>query len=251
MVILPSAISTQRNQTSTTNSQLNTETKDIPSVAAHANQALLSVENLTCTRSDIPLFSNLSFSLDKSQSLRILGTNGSGKTTLIRTMAGIHEPVMGQVHWNIGQESSSGFASKPKIAYVGHTTGLRGELTALENLEFHARINGNLSGISPTECLEKMNVAHCSKLPCIRLSAGQRQRVALSRLSLNQYDLWLLDEPATSLDDQGIDLLLDLAGYHLNAGGMIIYCSHQSFHSGLKHDREIDLQNFKEEHPQC
>ena len=236
---------------STHNSQLNTVVKDTPSVAVHASQALLSVENLTCERGNAPLFLNLSFSLEKSQSLRILGPNGSGKTTLMRTIAGIHKPALGQIRWNPGQEHSHRSNNKPKIAYIGHATGIRGELTALENLEFYARINGNLSGISPTECLEKLNVAHCSKLPCMRLSAGQRQRVALSRLALNQYDLWLLDEPATSLDNRGIDLLLELAGDHLKAGGMVIYCSHQSMHSAFEHYTEIDLRNFKGESPQC
>jgi len=217
----------------------------------HENQALLSVEDLTCERSDAPLFSNLSFSLGKSQSLRILGPNGSGKTTLIRTIAGIHKPASGHIRWHPGQENSDNFANKPKIAYVGHKTSLRAELTALENLEFYVRINGCLSGLSPNECLEKLNVAHCSKLPCMRLSAGQRQRVALSRLALDQYDLWLLDEPATALDDQGIELLLDLARCYLNAGGMVIYCSHQSIHSGLQHYAELDLLNFKDEHLPC
>lgn len=230
---------------------MSTPIKDTHSIDAHTSQALLSVENLTCERSDAPLFSNLSFSLEKSQSLRILGPNGSGKTTLIRTIAGIHKPALGQIRWSTGPGNRDNSANKPNIAYIGHTTGIRGELTALENLEFYARMTGNLSGMSPTECLEKLNVAHCSKLPCMRLSAGQRQRVALSRLALNQHDLWLLDEPVTSLDDQGIDLLLDLARCHLEAGGMTIYCSHQSIHSGFKNDTEIDLRNFKGDHPQC
>ncbi len=212
---------------------------------------MLSLINLTCERSNQILFSNLSFSLEKSQGLRILGPNGSGKTTLIRTIAGIHKPVSGEICWNLDGKGGDNHMQKPKIAYVGHTTGLRGELTALENLEFYARISGNLSGLSPMECLDKMNMGHCSKRPCISLSAGQQQRVSLSRLALNQYDLWLLDEPATSLDNQGIDLLLDLTKTHLDAGGMSIYCSHQSICFGFERDEQIDLRNYKNELVQC
>jgi len=232
------------------NGQLNNQVKDIRSVDSPVNLPLLSVETLTCERSDVALFSNLSFSLQKSQCLRILGPNGSGKSTLIRAIAGIHKPVHGSIHWNPVAEDSHSQTGRPKIAYIGHATGLNNELTALENLAFYASIHGNLSGLSPTECLEKLNIAHCSSLPCTQLSAGQRQRVALARLVLNQYDLWLLDEPATSLDDQGIELLLNLGGTCLKAGGGVVYCSHQPLNFRGEHD-SINLLNFKDENAQC
>ncbi|MCY4050105.1 MAG: heme ABC exporter ATP-binding protein CcmA [Gammaproteobacteria bacterium] len=230
---------------------MNTEITDIQAVDSSSTKVLLSVKNLTCERFDLALFSNLSFCLVESQGLRIVGPNGSGKTTLIRTIAGIHKPVFGEIFWNLDQKNDSKPRKTPKIAYVGHTTGLRGELTPLENLEFYARINGNHSNLSPKECLEKMNVAHYSKRLCMNLSAGQRQRVCLSRLALNRYDLWLLDEPATSLDSQGIDLLIDLAKSHVNAGGMYIYCSHQPIDFGSGQDAQLDLCTYKNEFTQC
>ena len=230
---------------------MNTEQELGDQADTERKHSLLAVENLSCERSEITLFSNLSFALAKGESMRIEGPNGSGKTTLLRTVAGIHKPVAGHVRWNLSEPTVNQSADKPKIAYIGHASGLRGELTAIENLQFYARINRISSGLSPMECLESLGVAHCSALPCMRLSAGQKQRVALARLRLNQYDLWLLDEPATSLDDQGIELLQKFASNHAESGGTTVYCSHQSLDFGLGNNAEIDLRDFQDEFVQC
>ena len=73
-----------------------------------------------------------------------------------------------------------------------------------------------------------MEVSNLADSPCFQLSAGQKQRVALARILRSHARLWLLDEPATALDDAGISLLQEIMGNHIQAGGIIIYTSHHS-----------------------
>lgn len=184
--------------------------------------------------------------------MRISGPNGSGKTTLLRTIAGIHKPIRGQIFWNLGEQQERKSTDRPKLAYIGHASGLRGELTAIENLQFYASIMRDQCVLSPLECLHKLGIEHCSALPCNQLSAGQRQRVALARLGLSRYDIWLLDEPITSLDDQGIELFVDLANNYLKAEGSVLYCSHQSLKLGLgRNSASIDLRDAQNKYSQC
>ena len=212
---------------------------------------LLQVEELSCERSEIPLFSDLSFSITQGEIVRISGPNGSGKTTLLRAIAGIHRPVAGRVVWELQEMARRDPATGPKIGYIGHTPGLRGEMTAHENLEFYSRIGGRNSGKSPMQCLETVGAAHCASLPCARLSAGQRQRVALARLCLKDNDLWLLDEPATSLDGEGVDILQDFARRHLGNGGLVVYSSHQPLDFGPERGSEINLADFQGAASEC
>ena len=199
-----------------------------PPFSDHAN---LQVSNLSCERSQTVLFSGLSFTLSEGDTARIAGPNGSGKTTLLRTLAGIHIPIEGQILWDNEKIHSRDRYEKVKLAYLGHTTGLRGDMTVLENLQFYASISKN-PGLTPMQCLDKMTITMCCDIPCCKLSAGQKQRVALARLCLQNCRLWLLDEPTTSLDSQGIDILQDVATSHTEAGGIIIFSSHQPLEFG-------------------
>jgi heme exporter protein A len=74
--------------------------------------------------------------------------------------------------------------------------------------------------------LELVGLSRAADLPCQYLSAGQKRRLALSRLTLCGRPLWLLDEPLASLDAQGKSLLLDLIGEHLSSGGLAVIATH-------------------------
>jgi heme exporter protein A len=64
-------------------------------------------------------------------------------------------------------------------------------------------------------------------VPLRRLSAGQRRRVALARLSLMDAALWILDEPSSNLDAAGQGLLVELLERHLGTGGLAVVATHQ------------------------
>lgn len=189
----------------------------------HLHPATLDVADLSCSRDDRLLFSGLSFSLNLGQVLLLEGSNGSGKTTLLRILCGFREADGGQISW-FGQPmaDSSYFAD---MAYVGHADGTKKELTVLENLRFALALSQS-GHYSIDQALQKVQLAGYDDNLVQTLSAGQKRRLSLARLLVTQSILWILDEPFTSLDKQGIELIETLMDDHVKNGGMVILTSH-------------------------
>ena len=190
------------------------------------DDSLLEAEALECIRGERLLFRDIGFRLTPGTLLQVEGPNGSGKSSLLRILAGLTLAESGEVRWcgrPIGRDRI-GYASV--LSYLGHRTGLKGELSPLENLAVAAALAGG-AGLSPGEALERTGLSAQAELACRRLSAGQQRRAALARLLVNPAPLWILDEPYTALDVHGIALVNDLVEAHLAAAGLVVLTSHQ------------------------
>lgn len=189
---------------------------------------MLEVSNLACSRGDHRLFTGLCFSLHPGQIMQIQGKNGSGKTSLLRTLCGFITPDEGEISWqgtDVTELDEEYFA---KMLYLGHHNAIKDELSGLENL----RISAGLSGIELSEkdavaALRRMGLKGRERLPTKVLSQGQRRRVALARLLVNDAPLWILDEPLTALDVGAVAMIGELIAEHLAGQGMVIYTTHQ------------------------
>ena len=181
---------------------------------------------LTCIRDDRILFSNLSFRLKASQTLLIEGRNGSGKTSLLRMLCGIRMPDEGQITWNDRDIFKLSTDYLSSIAYVGHKDGVKLDLTARENLAFVKNLGNPEHKISLSSALDAVFLSGYDDVPARKMSAGQQRRLALARLLVTRSQLWILDEPFTSLDKQGIELIENLIRNHLSNGGMLVMSSH-------------------------
>ncbi|PKM45382.1 MAG: heme ABC transporter ATP-binding protein CcmA [Gammaproteobacteria bacterium HGW-Gammaproteobacteria-1] len=188
----------------------------------------LSVEGLACRRAGRTLFRDVAFTLRSGEVLQIEGHNGSGKTTLLRILCGLTRPAEGRVCW-AGEDIRDNYAAyATHLSYVGHHAGIKEELTPLENLAFAAALGG-AGGGSPEQALQRVGLPfECEELPCRKLSAGQRRRVALARLLLVSSRLWVLDEPFTALDVAGRALVETLLREHAAQGGMAVVTSHHA-----------------------
>jgi heme exporter protein A len=178
---------------------------------------------LSCIRDDRVLFEGLTFELVPGQVLLLEGKNGSGKTSLLRILCGFREPDAGQVVWcgdaiNEGQYYAD-------MAYVGHLDGVKKELTVLENLKVSLAL-GLPGQYSIQQALAKVQLANYDDVLVQALSAGQKRRLSLARLLITRHIVWILDEPFTSLDKQGIALIESLMSEHCADGGMIVLTSH-------------------------
>lgn len=189
----------------------------------NANCQVLHADNLSCIRDDRILFSQLSFSLQNHQVLLLEGKNGSGKTSLLRILCGFREPDAGEVRWCDEPIDSDHF--RATMAYVGHLDGIKKELSVLENLKFSLALKTSV-GVDIYDALEQVHLAGYEDVPALALSAGQKRRLSLARLLLANCKLWILDEPFTALDKQGIALTEDLMAHHCHLGGMIVLTSH-------------------------
>ena len=180
-------------------------------------------DDLSCIRDDRVLFEELVFELIPGQVLLLEGKNGSGKTSLLRILCGFREPDSGQVTWCGDAINDSQYYAD--MVYVGHLDGVKKELTVLENLKVSLAL-GRPGQYSIQQALNKVHLVNYDDVLVQALSAGQKRRLSLARLLITQNIVWILDEPFTSLDKQGIMLIESLMSEHCAKGGMIILTSH-------------------------
>ncbi len=178
---------------------------------------------LSCIRDDRVLFEQLAFELVSGQVLLLEGKNGSGKTSLLRILCGFREPDTGEINWCGEAVNDSQFYAQ--MAYVGHLDGVKKELTVLENLKMSLALS-SVGRYSIDEALAKVHLTGYDDVLVQALSAGQKRRLSLARLLITENVLWILDEPFTSLDKQGIALIETLMTEHCANGGMIVLTSH-------------------------
>jgi heme exporter protein A len=174
--------------------------------------------------------------------LQVAGPNGSGKTSLLRMICGLLEPAEGEIRWQGANIRSLGEGYFSALTYIGHRTGVKDELTAIENL----RVSSGLRGIKvgrteAVNVLREMGLSGCEHLPARMLSEGQRRRSALARLAVCTAALWVLDEVMTSLDKSAMALVRSLIEAHLKKGGMAIVATHQELDVSASSFQRIEL----------
>jgi len=196
---------------------------------------------LACERDLRLLFENLELRLVSGDMVQISGPNGSGKTSLLRLLAGLMQPTEGQVLLN-GQpltEQRSELARN--LLWIGHAAGIKDLLTPEENLSWLCALHHPAERDAIWQALAAVGLRGFEDVPCHSLSAGQQRRVALARLYLDSPPLWILDEPFTALDKQGVAQLEEHLAGHCERGGLVVLTTHHSLTRMPSGYRDIDL----------
>lgn len=199
------------------------------------NAPLFQVESLACAAGYRPLFMQLGLSLERGQWIELTGPNGTGKSTLLRALAGLIRPLEGALRWHGKPVSPTSASWRANLVYDGHAPAIKDNLTCAQNLSLWLTLDhGKRPAVSQLdEALELAGIRACASLPAASLSAGQRRRVQLARLSQSSdRPLWLLDEPGNALDKAGLVLLDQLISQHLIGGGCAIIATHQPLSPG-------------------
>lgn len=163
------------------------------------------------------LFGGLSFRVEAGDLVWLKGRNGVGKSTLLRLAAGIIRPDSGAIRWT---------GDPREILYIGHKSAIKQTLTVAEMLAFWGRLYGSES--LQNAALHYFDLEPFSEVLCGSLSAGWKQKLTLGRLILQPATLWLLDEPASHLDDDGLELLQSLISTRKEQGGLVMLAMHGS-----------------------
>jgi len=185
----------------------------------------LIVSDLTCQRGYNELFRNLSFELNSGEILRVSGANGSGKTSLLKILAGLNSAESGKLTINSNKVGSYDYQSD--IFYLGHLPALSPELHCKENLDYLTQLNNRGSDQVLGEALTNIGLRNFEYEFAENLSAGQKRRVVLSALFITQSKVWLLDEPFTALDSDGINVIEAQITKHCNNNGICVLTTHQ------------------------
>ena len=189
---------------------------------------MLHVSNLSVARGGMTLLSGVDFALNAGQILVLRGANGLGKTSLLRCIAGLQNPVEGQI------------TAPETVAYSGHADGLKGQMTVLENLAFWSSI---YHGPSPEVALDAYDLHALADRPAANLSAGQKRRLGLARMQVSGCALWVMDEPTVSLDADNVALFCAALDRHVQSGGAAVITSHIDL--VIASARLLDLTRFK------
>jgi len=208
---------------------------------------MLAANDLECVRGGRVLFDGLSFSLERGELLEVSGPNGSGKTSLLRMLCGLLAPSAGEILWQGVNISSIKEEYLSNLAYLAHTNGVKGELSAVENLRIHGGIAGDHPGArNIAAAIERMGLGGSAAAPARILSQGQQRRLALSRLLVGSRELWILDEPLTALDSAAIGLVQSVLGEHLKGGGIAVLTTHHPLDIPAGKTSRIDLASRSE-----
>jgi heme exporter protein A len=177
--------------------------------------------DLTCRRGGRTVFHGLSFAAGAGEAVQVTGPNGAGKSSLLRLVAGLVPADEG----SLVLEGGDGEAAIGEQAhYCGHQDAFKPSLTVAENLAFWTSFLGGSGETRPA--LARLGLDHLADLPAGYLSAGQRRRLALTRLLTVPRPLWLLDEPTAALDAASQKLLAAIMAEHVAGGGILIAATH-------------------------
>jgi heme exporter protein A len=185
--------------------------------------AAVCIEGLTRRYGEREALSDVSVSLPAGGTLVVFGPNGAGKTTLLRVLATLLRPHAGAVGVLGRSLPDEAWAVRGEIGLLGHEPLLYRELTARENLHYHARLHG-VGEERVRELLGELAMEGRADEPLRTLSRGMVQRVAVARAVLHDPSLLLLDEPYANLDPAAVELVAPLIGPESDRTRVI--CSH-------------------------
>lgn len=166
-------------------------------------------------------------SLDVAQGsiTALFGPNGSGKTTFLKIVAGLASPQRGTVSV-LGEAMPAGAAHRARIGVVAHDSFLYGDLTAIENLEYYARLYRIADPSRAAALVADVGLERAKDRPARTFSRGMIQRLSIARALVHDPELLLLDEPFTGLDPQGEAWLTDTIRTCKAAGKTVMLTSH-------------------------
>tara|TARA_B100001013_G_scaffold56538_1_gene29655 strand:+ start:1201 stop:1818 length:618 start_codon:yes stop_codon:yes gene_type:complete len=201
---------------------------------------LLKIEELSCQRSNNLIFSNLSFDVQKGKNVEIVGSNGSGKTTLLRCLLGLTERKEGEILWKGQPMEESKHSFFKSCLYQGHQLALKPSFTVIENL-IYSHLAFNLKEEEILSAIKDVGLANLKFRSSSDLSMGQLKRLAIAKWLMSDHELYLIDEPFASLDNEGVDLVLKAIKELNSRGCSFLFTSH----SRSKVDsKEIILDNY-------
>jgi heme ABC exporter ATP-binding subunit CcmA len=192
-----------------------------------------------------PVLDTLDLTVEPGELVQVVGSNGVGKTTLLRVLAGLIEPESGEVRLRGLEPRLDRREYQRRLALISAgDRGLYARLSPREHLEYWARVamlpRSQRRG-AVAAAIGRFSLEELAERRVDRLSMGQRQRVRLAMTFMHQPFVVLLDEPRTSLDEEGVQLLVAAVREVTDRGGAAIWCAPKGESQGIDFDRSLIL----------
>jgi heme exporter protein A len=173
--------------------------------------AAIELDGLTRRHGERAALQDVSLTLPAGQTLVVFGPNGAGKTTLLRVLATLLRPHAGSARVLGKALPGEGWAVRGRVGFRGHASLLYRDLSARENLRFHARLHG-VDRARADALLDAVGLKARADDPVHTYSRGMVQRAAVARAVLHDPELLLLDEPVANLDPRAVEVVEPLIG---------------------------------------
>jgi ABC-2 type transport system ATP-binding protein len=169
------------------------------------------------------------FDILKGETFGLLGPNGAGKTTTILMMLGLTDVSDGTVRVMGHDPVREPLAVKRRVGYLPDSVGFYGNMTAVENLTYTARLMGfarNVREVHIADALARVRLSDVANKAVSTFSRGMRQRLGLAELIMKHAEIAILDEPTSGLDPQSTHEFLDMIEDLKRSGVTVLITSH-------------------------
>ena len=163
-------------------------------------QSLIEFENLGKRFSFFWAIKDATSTVNKNDTIGVIGSNGAGKTTLLYLLSKIYKPTLGKIT----------YTKSMNIYFMGRESMVYESLTALENLKYFKSLYPHITDESFKYCLEKTGLYKFRHDKVENYSYGMLKRFLIARMLILKPDIAFLDEPFDGLDVQGKDLLKNI-----------------------------------------
>jgi heme ABC exporter ATP-binding subunit CcmA len=192
------------------------------------DQAALLIQELKRNFGEREVLRGVDLSVGPGESVLVSGANGAGKTTLLRSITGVISPNEGSISMFGLDAAAHRRECQRRMGFLpAGDRAIYARLTVRKNLDFWSRISfvpRKRRAAAIDGAMEAFGIADLHDRRADRLSMGQRQRVRLAMAFLHSPDLVLLDEPDTSLDEDGLETLSAAVDDALARGAACLWC---------------------------
>ncbi len=204
----------------------------------------IEVKNLTKKFGDFVAVDNISFEVPKGQIFAFLGPNGAGKSTTIKMLTTLLAPTKGELKLNDIDVLKDKEEARKSFGIVFQDPSLDDELTAYENMEFHAVLYGvkdkNLN-LKIKELLEFVELWERRDNQVKTFSGGMRRRLEIARGLLHHPKILFLDEPTLGLDPQTRNSMWQYVGKLNQKEGLTIFFTTHYMEEAEKNAQKIAI----------
>ncbi len=206
---------------------------------------MLLANNICFKRNNKNILKNIDLSLSPKKIIHVTGNNGSGKTTLLKIICNILEPQEGNIFWKSKNIKKNTFDFYKDLTFIMDRESSNINLTLFENIFFWKQLfSSKIKNNEIDSILDLLLLKKYKNTLVNYLSYGERKKLELIRLIIEQKKLWVLDEPYLGLDQKTIKILNQTIINHLDLDGMIIFTSH--FIPEINNLETLNLDNNEE-----